>query len=102
MARAAELSNAEGAEEGAKLNLLLTDGHALMASRWGNSLHVLQREGVQDCEICGIGHVDAPHRQGYRAAIAASEPITSEAWQPVPERSVLAIDADIGVLLASI
>lgn len=102
VARAAELSNAEGAEEGAKLNLLLTDGHALMASRWGNSLHVLQREGVQDCEICGIGHVDAPHRQGYRAAIAASEPITSEAWQPVPERSVLAIDADIGVLLASI
>ena len=39
---------------------------------------------------------------GRGAAIAASEPITSEAWQPVPERSVLAIDADIGVLLASI
>ena len=102
VARAAELSNAEGAEEEAKLNLLLTDGHALMASRWGNSLHVLQREGVQDCEICGICHVDAPHREGYRAAIAASEPITSEAWRPVPERSVLAIDADIGVLFASI
>ena len=32
----------------------------------------------------------------------SAEPITSEAWQPVPERSVLAIDADIGVLLASI
>ena len=79
VARAAELSNAEGAEEEAKLNLLLTDGHALMASRWGNSLHVLQREGVHDCEICGLCHVDAPHREGYRAVMLASEPITSEA-----------------------
>ena len=73
-----------------------------MASRWGNSLHVLQREGVHDCEICGLCHVDALHREGYRAVMVASEPITSEAWRPVPERSVLAIDPDIDVLFASI
>jgi glutamine amidotransferase len=95
--RVAELSDTEGTDEGAKLNLLLTDGRMLMASRWGNSLYVLEREGVRDCEVCGVCHVEEPHRDGYRAAVVASEPITGETWRVVPEGSVVTIDSTIGI-----
>jgi glutamine amidotransferase len=100
--RAAELSRAEGAEEPARLNFVLTDGRVLLAARWGNTLHVLQRQGVLDCDICGDPHVEPRHRDGYRAAMVASEPITNEAWTPVPDRHALAIDAGMNVTLAAI
>jgi len=52
-----------------RLNLLLTDGHVLVASAWGSSL--------------------------FRASsLLASEPLADDpTWQPVPDRSVLTLDA---------
>jgi glutamine amidotransferase len=83
--------------EPAKLNFVLTDGATLVATRWQNSLHWLVREGVHDCEICGIPHVRHDRGTAYRAVLVASEPITREAWRPVPEASILTVDPDLNV-----
>ncbi|MFQ5526954.1 MAG: class II glutamine amidotransferase [Thermoanaerobaculia bacterium] len=93
-------SEEAGADEPAKLNLLLTDGVTLIASRWGNSLFWLRREGVRDCEICGLPHVEKRPVDGYRAAAVASEPITQEAWEEVPEQSVVVIDGGVEITSA--
>jgi glutamine amidotransferase len=100
-------SQEAGAAERAKLNLLLTDGVTLVASRWGNSLFRLRRDGVRDCEICGLPHVeknavDSRGADGYRASMVASEPITQEMWEEVPERSVVVIDRDLETYSAPI
>lgn len=85
----------EIAAEPPQLNWLLTDGRLLVASRWNHSLHWVQREGVHDCEICGIPHIKHDPRSNYRAVVVASEPISHEPWQEVPDHSVLAIDAEV-------
>ena len=82
-------------ERPAKLNFLLTDGRILVASRWNNSLYWLKREGIHDCEICGIPHVRHESHTAYRAVVIASEPITHEDWREVPDHSVLTIDETI-------
>jgi glutamine amidotransferase len=81
----------EGAERPAQLNFILTDGRTLVASRWHNSLHWVGREGVHDCEICGIPHVRHVEGASYRAVVIASEPITHEAWREVPDGSLLSV-----------
>lgn len=53
-----------------KINLLLTDGDTLYATRWGNSLFT-------------------------RAHVVASEPLDDlDDWREVPDRSIVSIDAD--------
>lgn len=84
-----------GADKPARLNFVLTDGVNLIASRWNNTLHWVLREGVHDCEICGIPHIDHDTGVDYRAVVVASEPITHEPWQEVPEGSILAVDGSI-------
>jgi glutamine amidotransferase len=86
----------------AKLNFLLTDGRALAASRWNNSLYWVERHGVHDCEICGIPHVHHETGTAYRAAVIASEPITHEDWREVPDHSVLLVDESIDASLRRI
>jgi len=81
----------------ARLNFVLTDGNTLIASRWRNTLYWVQREGIHDCEICGIPHVHHEPRHHYRAAVIASEPITGESWQEVPEASILSVNARLGL-----
>lgn len=81
-------------EEIPRLNFLITDGQMMVACRWDNSLYFLMREGVHDCEICGIPHVHHQDQVAYRAAIVASEPISHEAWQEVPEHHIVVIDSD--------
>jgi glutamine amidotransferase len=73
------------------LNVLLTDGTRLVGSRWGRTLHYVERSGVHDCEICGFPHIRHDPRQSYRAVVIASEPISHESWREVPERSVFAV-----------
>jgi predicted glutamine amidotransferase len=80
-----------------RLNFLLTDGENLIATRWNHSLYWVLRRGIHDCEICGIPHVHHRSGTGYRAVVVASEPISHESWQAVPERSVLSVDRDINV-----
>ena len=88
-------SRQAGAEKPARLNLLLSDGQLLVASRWNNSLYWALREGIHDCEFCGIPHVHHHSGVNYRAAIIASEPITHETWHELPDHSLLIVDADI-------
>lgn len=84
-----------GAERPARLNLLLTDGVSLVATRWDQDLYWVARVGVHDCEICGIPHVHHDEGTDYRAVVVASEPISREDWREVPDRSVLTVDAAI-------
>jgi glutamine amidotransferase len=58
------------AERGGRLNLVLTDGRGLTATRWGDSLHVRVHDGV--------------------ATTIASEPFDDDpAWTEVPDRHVV-------------
>lgn len=84
-----------GATKPAQLNFLLTDGRKMVVTRWRHSLHWVARQDIHDCEICGIPHVHHERGRAYRATVVASEPISHEAWQEVPDRSVLSVDDDL-------
>jgi glutamine amidotransferase len=75
-------------EETPKLNFVLTDGQTLVACRWNNSLHMIERHGIYSCEICGIPHVHHHETVDHHAFAFASEPITNEPWQEVTNESV--------------
>ena len=77
------------------LNLLLSDGHQLIGSRLGRTLWYIEHDQINICEICGKKHVNHDLKQPYRAVEIASEPITHEKWQRVPEATVFSVDADI-------
>jgi len=63
-----------GRDDESKLNLLLTDGHAIWATRWGNSLFTLQTAD---------------------AVVVASEPYDhDDGWVEVPDRSTVAATTD--------
>jgi predicted glutamine amidotransferase len=79
----------------AKLNFLLTDGHTLIASRWKHSLFWVPINGIHACEICGVPHVRHIPGKEYRAVAVASEAITHEPWQPVPNLSILSVDPNL-------
>lgn len=77
------------------LNIVLTDGDQLVASRLNRSLWMLARTEPHRCTYCGETHVR--HRAGtaYRSFEIASEPVThDETWQPVPNGSIVAIGRD--------
>ncbi|NIO43319.1 MAG: class II glutamine amidotransferase [Burkholderiales bacterium] len=77
------------------LNLMLTDGEQLAGSRLGRTLFRVERQAIHDCEICGFPHVHHTPGQEYRAVVVASEPISPEAWEEVPECSVYFISPDM-------
>jgi predicted glutamine amidotransferase len=79
------------------LNLLWTDGTWLGGARLNRSLWSLRRTTSYICPICGDDHTDAPESDPYRATVLASERITDEDWQLVPNGSVFHV-ADDGVL----
>jgi len=79
------------------LNVLLTDGARLVGSRWGRTLHYVERSGVHDCEICGFPHIRHDSRHSYRAVVIASEPISHEPWREVPERSVFTVSPEMAL-----
>lgn len=83
-------------EKPSKLNFLMTDGASLIATRWNRSLYCVKRQGIHDCEICGIPHVSHDTGVKYRAVVVASEPISHERWEEVPEATLLAVDGDVG------
>lgn len=95
VARLAHWCAEAGAKREAKLNFLLTDGQSMLASRWSNSLYWVRRDGVHDCEICGIPHIEHDATRRYLAVVLASEPISDETWQTVPERHVLSVGEDM-------
>ena len=86
------LNAAAGAEQPAQLNFILTDGAALVASRWRHPLNWVARQGIHDCEICGIPHIQHDESVDYRAVVVASEPISHEPWRELPDGGVLSVD----------
>ncbi len=98
----ANCNDAVGPTEPARLNFILTDGVHLIATRWRNSLYSVHRDGVHDCEVCGIPHVQHRPNVDYRAATIASEPISSEAWMEVPDRTLITVDESIALTTQTI
>ena len=91
----AERSSTVDTHRPSKLNIVLTNGDAMFVSRWNNTLFFTRREGVADCEICGIPHIHHEVGSEYRAVVVASEPISDEPWEEVPNGSLLAIDRKV-------
>ncbi len=91
-----------GPKEPPRLNFLLTNGRVMVASRWNHTLYRLDRDGVHDCEICGIPHVDHDAKRRYRAVVIASEPITHEAWHEMDNGTIVSVDEDLKVAVSPI
>jgi len=85
-----------------RLNLILTDGNVLIATRWRHSLYWSYYNGLEKCEHCGVPHVE--HRPGinYRAIVVASEPISRHEWYEFPDYSILTVGPDIVPLIQKI
>lgn len=79
------------------LNILLTDGECLVGSRWGRTLHYVERVGIHDCEICGFPHIRHDPQHSYRAIVIASEPLSNEHWSEIPDRSVFAVSPEMAL-----
>ncbi len=79
------------------LNVLWTDGTWIGGARLNRSLWALRRTAAYTCPVCGDDHTDPPEDDRYRATVLASERITDEDWQPVPNGSVFHVGDD-GVL----
>ncbi len=79
-------------EKQPRLTFVLTNGRFMIGCRWNNPLHWLEREGIHDCEICGIPHIRHDNSTIYRAVVFASEPITDEAWHEVPNESIICVN----------
>jgi predicted glutamine amidotransferase len=84
------------------LNIVLTDGDCLVGSRLGRTLWQLRREQVYTCEICGRSHVHDDAGIDYRAIEIASEPISDDNWQELPDGVVYSVDEDHYLLVESL
>ena len=84
-------------EQTPKLTFVMTNGDLLFGCSWNEPLHFLQRNEIQDCEICGISHVQHDATKKYRAAVFASEPFTDEAWSPMVDKSLIVVPPDFRI-----
>lgn len=78
-----------------RLNFVLTNGKVAFACRWNNTLYKIVRDGVYDCEICGIPHIHHKSTVDHRAIVIASEPITSEPWSEIPNHSLMYVSPNL-------
>ena len=85
------ISLATGTRTPPQLNFVISDGRHLVASRWGNSLYWVFRNGVSDCSVCGTSHCPKAE-DGYRAVAVASEPISAEDRIEIPKARCSAAD----------
>ena len=83
---------------GIGLNIVLTNGESLVGSRLGRTLWQLNRKALHICPICGKTHVHHDHDTEYKAVEIASEPLTDENWQPLPDGTVYSIDENFYLL----
>lgn len=79
------------------LNTLWGDDGILVGTKLERSLWYIQRDEPITCEICDRPHAHPDDGDAYRSLVLASEPITDEPWQRVPEESVFAVDADFSL-----
>lgn len=66
------------------LNMLISNGSTVAAYRQGKTLFHVRRCCISDCEMCGQPHVPKI-KTDYYSWVVASEPLTQEIWQEVPE-----------------
>ncbi len=76
------------------LNLLWTDGETLAGSRFNRSLWFRERSSPYLCPICGSPHARTRDAAQYRVSVLASERVTDEDWEPVPNGSVFTVSSD--------
>lgn len=86
----ADLFPAEG-EDQSQFNFVLTDGRLMAASRWGHTLYWLRRQGT--LPVAADRPVEASAE--YHSVAVASEPTTAEAWEEIPDGSVLLLHPDL-------
>jgi predicted glutamine amidotransferase len=86
---------AAASDEPPRLNFVLTDGESMLACRWNHSLFTIRREGMYECEICGIPHVHHHQTENHRSVAFASEPVTHEKWEEVANQSIVAFNLGI-------
>lgn len=99
LVRLNDRSQLGSSDETSQLNILLTDGRVMLATCWNRTLYYAKRIGVHDCEICGIPHIRHNKHAEYRAYLVASEPISHETWQKLPNHSLLLMDSNLHVQL---
>ena len=73
------------ADEPTRLNVILTDGDVLIATRWGHSLHLT--------ELPAAGVVTSATGSPKGIAVA-SEPVTPAGWSEVPDRRMVVAYGD--------
>jgi len=85
-----------------RLNFVLTNGHVLFACRWNNSMSKIVRDSIYNCEICGTSHIRHNPSVNHRAVVVASEPITSEPWQEIPNYSLMYVSPNLTCVIDEI
>ena len=76
-----------------QLTFLLTNGRVLVACRWHTPLYMIEHDAS------GPGQQGAPqHSAGYRSVQFATQPLTKDNWQLVPDETVSVVSEDVHVL----
>ena len=101
LAWVSDLSTATGEDEReAMINVLLTNGRVLLATRFNGALNFsTQKRRCADFDICPIAEkvCFGPRRQGIRHThvLLASDPTSSDdVWEEIPNRGYLTVDEE--------
>ena len=89
-------------EQEARLNFVLTNGRMLFACRWNNTMYRAVRDGVYDCEVCGVPHIRHSPSVAHRAVIVASDPIAGEPWSEMPNHSLMYVSPSLSCVVDEI
>jgi glutamine amidotransferase len=81
--------------------LWVVDGR-LAAVRFNRPLYLLERTEPLLCPHCGHPHAYPASRDDYRAVVLASQPVTDEDWQEVPNQSAVSITAGAHATVTSL
>ena len=92
----------EAPDDTARLNFILTNGQLMFACCWNNPLYRIVRDGVYDCEECGVTHIRHQPSVDHRVVVVASKPLTNEHWLEIPNHSLLCVAANLTCSIDSI
>jgi glutamine amidotransferase len=74
------------------INFLLSNGSTLYAHRFGKELFLLDRGRPGNCESAGSLGCPVSGPKQRQCVAVASEPITSERWEPLAQGTLVRID----------
>jgi glutamine amidotransferase len=87
---AARCDEGEVQDEPSRLNILLTNGSNLLATRWRHSLSWSER-------VPSLSAGPASKSKSRHGIVVSSEPTDEGQWQEVPDYSLLAVDSSLRV-----